>query len=65
MPVKKASPKLPQIYFALVKQFPLAHIRDDDHLEAAQAMIDRLLEQRLDNGSQEYLDALTDLVEAY
>jgi HTH-type transcriptional regulator/antitoxin HigA len=65
MPVKKASPKLPEKYFALVKQFPLAHIRDDDHLDAAQAMIDRLLEQRLDNGSQEYLDALTDLVETY
>jgi HTH-type transcriptional regulator / antitoxin HigA len=65
MPVKKTSRNLPQTYFALVKQFPLAHIRDDGHLDAAQAMIDRLLEERLDNGSQEYLDALTDLVETY
>jgi hypothetical protein len=27
-------------YFRLVKQFPLTHIRDDDHLAEAQEMID-------------------------
>lgn len=48
-----------------MKQFPLTHIRDDDHLEAAQEVIDHLLQEELDRGAQEYLDALTDLVETY
>jgi antitoxin component HigA of HigAB toxin-antitoxin module len=56
---------LPDTYFALVKQFPLAHIRDDDHLAAASAVIDRLLQHELDEGEQEYLSVLTDMVEAY
>ena len=29
-------------YLALVRAFPLAHIRDDAHLDAAVAVIDRL-----------------------
>jgi len=56
---------LPDTYFKLVKRFPLIHIRDDDNLGAAQEMIDRLLAEDLDEGAQEYLDALTDLVEKY
>ena len=62
---KIAARMLPDTYFALVKRFPLTHIRDDDHLEAAQEVIDRLLEEDLDEGAREYLDALTDLVETY
>jgi HTH-type transcriptional regulator/antitoxin HigA len=64
MAIKIATRTLPDTYFQLVKQFPLTHIRDKD-LDAAQAMIDRLLEKNLDRGAQEYLDALTDLVETY
>jgi HTH-type transcriptional regulator/antitoxin HigA len=56
---------LPDTYFALVRQFPLTHIRDDDHLDAAQTMIDRLLRENRDEGAEAYLDALTDLVETY
>ena len=56
---------LPATYFELVKRFPLIHVRDDAHLEAATAVIDRLLREDLDEGGQEYLDALTDLVETY
>jgi HTH-type transcriptional regulator/antitoxin HigA len=56
---------LPDTYFELVKEFPLTHIRDDDHLDEAREMIDRLLRKDLDKGAQEYLDALTDLVEIY
>jgi HTH-type transcriptional regulator/antitoxin HigA len=52
-------------YFALVEEFPLVHIRDDRHLKAASAMIDRLLRMELDSGQEAYLDVLTDLVEAY
>ena len=60
-----AATTLPGTYFDLVREFPLTHIRDEKHLEAAEAMIGRLLEQDLDKGSRAYLDALTDLVEVY
>ena len=55
--IKKAVAPLPASYFRLVRQFPLTSIRDEEHLDTAQEMIDRLLE--------EDLDALTDLVETY
>lgn len=47
-----------------MKRFPLTHIRDGKHLAAAQQMIDWLLQEEL-AGGEEYLDVLTDLVEAY
>jgi HTH-type transcriptional regulator / antitoxin HigA len=65
MAVKSTSEKLPDSYFKLVRKFPLTHIRDDDHLTAAQQMIDELLQANFEGGAQEYLDALTDLVEIY
>jgi len=68
MPVTRAknpARALPATYFELVKLFPLTHVRDDAHLEAATAVIDRLLREDLDEGGREYLDALTDLVETY
>jgi HTH-type transcriptional regulator / antitoxin HigA len=65
MAVKTAGRTLPDSYFKLVRRFPLVRIRDNDHLGAAQEMIDRLLEEDLDAGKQEYLDVLTDLVETY
>jgi HTH-type transcriptional regulator / antitoxin HigA len=65
MAKKSAAKAMLNSYFELVKQFPLTHIRDDELLVVAQEMIDRLLQERLDEGAQEYLDALTDLVETY
>ena len=65
MAVKVVTRTLPNTYFELVKQFPLTHLRDDDHLDAAQAVIDRLLQEDRDEGAQAYLDVLTDLVESY
>jgi HTH-type transcriptional regulator/antitoxin HigA len=65
MAPETAARSLPATYFNLVKKFPLVHIRNDDHLAAAQEMIDRLLEEELDEGAEEYLDVLTDLVEGY
>jgi HTH-type transcriptional regulator/antitoxin HigA len=56
---------LPNSYFKLVKRFPLIHIQDDAHLDAAQEVIDELLQQDLDRGAQAYLDVLTDMVETY
>lgn len=65
MAVKKTTKTLPDSYFDLVKQFPLIHIRDGDHLGVALETIERLLEMNLDDGEQEYVDALTDLIEIY
>jgi HTH-type transcriptional regulator/antitoxin HigA len=65
MAVKAADRTPTDAYFKLVRQFPLTHIRDEDHLDAAQEMIDRLLAMDLDSWAQEYLAVLTDLVEAY
>jgi HTH-type transcriptional regulator/antitoxin HigA len=65
MAVKTRGRKLPDSYFRLVRRFPLTQIRDDEHLQAAEEVIDRLLEQRLDEGGEQYLDVLTDLVENY
>src|SRR3954468_20669933 len=63
--IKTTDRVLPDTYFALVKEFPLTHIRDDEHLKEAQEAIDQLLQEELDEGAQAYLDALTDLVEIY
>lgn len=53
-------------YLQLVLAFPLASIRSDDHLAAAQFIMDQLLALgELDHGEATYLDALSDLVGAY
>src|SRR5437660_63002 len=62
---KTATPVLPDTYFDLVREFPLIRIRNDEHLTEAQERLDRLLQEELDEGAQEYLDLLTDLVESY
>lgn len=52
-------------YFVLIKQYPLSRIHDNKDLARAHAVIDRLLQEQLDAGAQQYLDALADLVEVY
>ena len=53
-------------YLELVLAFPLCSIRCDEHLEAAQQVMDRLLARgQLDGGAETYLDALSDLVAVY
>jgi HTH-type transcriptional regulator/antitoxin HigA len=53
-------------YLDLVLSFPLASIGSEEHLEAAQEVIDRLLVKgELDHGEAMYLDALSDLVAVY
>lgn len=53
-------------YLQCVTNFPLATLSSDKHLEAAQAVIDRLLASgKLDRGQQSYLETLSDLVAAY
>jgi HTH-type transcriptional regulator/antitoxin HigA len=65
MAIRTTSHVANDIYFNLIRRFPLTHIRDDGHLAKAAAMIDELLQEDLDYWAQEYLDALTDLVEVY
>ena len=53
-------------YLELVLAFPLASIRSNEHLAAAQDVMDRLLAKGdIDDGEEMYLDALSDLVGAY
>jgi HTH-type transcriptional regulator / antitoxin HigA len=53
-------------YLRLIQELPLVSITSDEHLDAAQAMIDRLTDKKkLEGGEQAYLDALCDLVVVY
>ena len=53
-------------YLDLVLAFPLASIKSDEHLAAAQEVMDRLLAKgELEDGEEMYLDALSDLVGAF
>lgn len=62
---RRAARRVSDTYFKLVKRFALIHIRDDGHLAEALEVLDGLLAQNLDTGAQDYVDVLTDLVEAY
>ena len=62
--ISKARPA-PATYLKLIRAFPLRSIRTDAGLAAAQAVLDGLLRQELDEGGWDYLDALTDLIEKY
>ena len=53
-------------YLERVLEFPLTSLRSDEHLEAAQKVLDRLLAKgKLDEGEDLYIDALSDLVAEY
>ena len=53
-------------YLRLIQELPLVSIASEEHLGAAQAMIDRLTDKKkLDGGERAYLDALCDLVVVY
>ena len=65
MVVKATMRRVPDTYLKLVKRFPLIRIRDEAHLDEAIELLSDLLRQERDQGTQEYLDVLTDLVAAY
>ena len=65
MVTKNQPSAMPDSYFELVRRFPLTHIRSLRHLGQAIAVVDELLQKRLDRGAQEYLDALSDLIATY
>ncbi len=49
----------------LVNFLPLTSIKNDEHLGYASGIVDELIAMERDSGQNEYLDALTDLIEAY
>lgn len=49
----------------LVKFLPLISIKNDEHLAYASDVVDELISMDRVSGQDEYLDALTDLIEAY
>jgi HTH-type transcriptional regulator/antitoxin HigA len=53
-------------YLELIRRFPLRPLRSDADLDAAVAVVDSLIDQdELSPPEQDYLDVLSDLVEAY
>jgi HTH-type transcriptional regulator/antitoxin HigA len=53
-------------YLELVRRFPLRPLRSDADLDAAIRVVDELIDQdALSQPEQDYLDVLSDLVEAY
>jgi HTH-type transcriptional regulator/antitoxin HigA len=53
-------------YLQLVQRFPLRPLRSDADLDAAVAVVDDLIDRdTLTPAEQDYLDVLSDLVEAY
>ncbi len=59
------SPRISDSYLKLVMEFPLASIKNGAQLARAQAIVDALLKRQLDDGEDEYLDALSDLIWVY
>ncbi len=54
------------LYFELVRSFPLRPLRSEDELDRAMKIMDELLSRGdLDSDRQDYLDVLSDLVERY
>ena len=53
-------------YLELVRAFPLRPLRSDEDLDRAIAVIDSLIDRDdLDEGEEDYLDVLGDIVERY
>jgi HTH-type transcriptional regulator / antitoxin HigA len=53
-------------YLELIRRFPLRPLRSDADLDAAIVVVDSLIDQaQLSAPEQDYLDVLSDLVEAY
>lgn len=58
--------KVKDLYFDLVRRFPLRPIRSDKELDEAVQMVDSLLDRRdLAPEEEDYLEVLGDLIERY
>lgn len=56
---------MPDTYFRLIRRFPLAHLRNEEELDAATALMHELSARELDAGEAAYFEILCDLVGAY
>ena len=64
--IRKLYGKTEDRYLELVRRFPLRPLRSDDELDAAVDAIDELVDREaLSLPERDYLDVLSDLVEAY
>ncbi len=64
--IRKLYGKTEDRYLELVRRFPLRPLRSDDELDAAVEAIDELVDREaLSLPERDYLDVLSDLVEAY
>ena len=64
--IRKLYGKTEDPYLELVRRFPLRPLRSDDELDAAVDEIDELVDRvALSLPERDYLDVLSDLVEAY
>ena len=52
-------------YLNLIRTFPLRSIGSEAELDAAQIVLDGILRRRMNEGAEQYLGALTDLIEVY
>ncbi len=63
---KAPADKDDKVYFDLVRKFPLRPIRSEEELAAAtEVMQDLAIRDDLTLGEQDYLDILTNIIEAY
>ena len=64
--VNRFKGKVRDAYLELIQVFPLASIRSEGDLDAAQGVMDQLFAKgSLSSGEEMYLDALSDLVATY
>jgi HTH-type transcriptional regulator/antitoxin HigA len=66
MPLNTKKTRVEDSYLALVKEFPLRPLRNDEEHEAAIWMTDRLLSRKkLTVAEEDYLQVLFDIIQAY
>lgn len=62
----RAKTRVPEAgYLNLIREFPLASIRNERQLRKAQGFVDRLLRSPLSDGAEQYLGVLSDLIAVY
>jgi HTH-type transcriptional regulator/antitoxin HigA len=63
---KKLVHRMDDVYWTLIRRFPLRRLRTEAELDEASRIIDELIHKaHRKSGEQDYLDVLGDLVEAY
>lgn len=63
-PISKKTAE-PDTYFNLIKKFPLKPITNDDQLDAAIEFLNKTMSGPSDQGTDDYVDVLSDLIGKY